>query len=46
LNLSDYGEFELVESEHFGKTVKRKYPELFQTYKGAIFRIFKNILLV
>jgi len=45
LNLSQYGEFELVESEHFGKTVKSKYPELFQTNKGTIFRIFRKYFI-
>ena len=45
LNLSQYGEFELVESEHFGKSVKSKYPELFQTNKGTIFRIFRKYFI-
>lgn len=45
LKLSEYGEFELIESEHFGKTIKRKYPELFQTNKGAIFRIFRKYFI-
>lgn len=45
LNLSQYGEFELVESEHFGHTVKSKYPELFQANKGTIFRIFRKYFI-
>lgn len=45
LKLSVYGEFELIENEHFGKTIKGKYPELFQSNKGAIFRIFRKYFI-
>jgi hypothetical protein len=45
LDLSEYGKFELVETEHFGNTIKRKYPDLFQINKGAIFRIFRKYFI-
>jgi hypothetical protein len=45
LKLSEYGEFELIENEHFGKTIKGKYPDLFQINKGAIFRIFRKYFI-
>lgn len=42
LSLYNYGEFELVEHEHFGKETRKKYPELFTNQKGTIFRLFRK----
>lgn len=42
LSLHNYGDFELVENEHFGKETLKKYPELFNNQKGTIFRLFRK----
>lgn len=42
LSLNNYGEFELIESEHFSKEIRKKYPELFNNQKGTVFRLFRN----
>lgn len=41
LSLYNYGQFELRENEHFGKEIRKKYPELFNNQKGVVFRMFR-----
>lgn len=45
LSLKDYEGFEYEEREGFSRETKRQYPELFHTYKGMIFRIFRKYFL-
>lgn len=42
LSLYNYGKFELIENEYFGKSIRSKYPELFNNQKGIVFRIFRK----
>lgn len=42
LKLAQYGNFELLETSGFNIETKRKHPELYHTYKGTIFRIFRK----
>lgn len=42
LSLYNYGKFELVENEHLGKEIRKKYPELFNNQKGTVFRLFRK----
>jgi hypothetical protein len=45
LSLYNYGEFELIENEHFGKEIQRKYPELFNNQKGVVFRLLSKYFI-
>lgn len=45
LKLKQYKGFSHSESESYSKEVKQKYPDLFRTYKGTIFLMFRKFFI-
>ncbi len=45
LTLSNYGKFELIESEFLPTEIEKKYFELFQTNKGSIYKIYRKFFI-
>lgn len=45
LLLNDFGKFELLQNEFYGKETTKRYPELFNNQKSTIFRLLRNYVV-